>query len=59
MNKITFELEPNYLSKLTEISANTTIEDKVKEIVVNYLNSVSVNQKPNKPVAIDRRILGV
>lgn len=59
MNKITFELEPNYLSKLTEISANTTIEDKVKEIVINYLNSVSANQNPNKPVAIDRRILGI
>lgn len=59
MNKITFELEPNYLSKLTEISANTTIEDKVKEIVVNYLNSVSVNPKPNKPVPVDRRFLGI
>lgn len=57
MNKITFELDDAYISKLTSLATNTTIEDKAKEIVINYLNSIS--DKPKKVEIWNRRELGI
>lgn len=59
MRKISFELDETYTSKLTSLATNTTIEDKAKEIVINYLNSVSISNKPNKPKPVNRRELGI
>lgn len=59
MNKISFELEPNYLSKLTEFANGTNINNKAKEIVVNYLNSVTVKSEVPKAKPLDRRKFGI
>lgn len=59
MSKITFELDDTYTSKLTSLANNSTIEDKAKEIVINYLNSVVDRNEFSKPKPLDRNQLGI
>ena len=59
MSKISFELNDTYMDKLKILSNNSNIEDKAKEIVINYLNSCNVSNKPNTPKPINRNMLGI
>ncbi len=59
MSKISFELDDTYIDKLKILANNSSIEDKAKEIVINYLNSTNVSNKPSSPKPIDRRMLGI
>lgn len=59
MSKISFELDETYTSKLTSLAKNTTIEDKAKEIVINYLNNRVDKSEFSKPKPLDRSKLGI